>query len=266
MAYLRSEHSLPVKQSCHCVNLSRSSYYKKPSGRDDVPVINALNELISSYPRWGFWKLFTVLRREHIWNHKRVYRVYCAMGLNHKRRAKKRLPERIMNPLSVPVQANEVWSVDFMSDSLYCGKKFRTFNVIDDFNREVVHIEVDTSLSSHRLVRVFEKIALERPLPKVLRCDNGPEFLGAEFVTWAESAGIEIMYIQPGKPNQNAYIERFNRTYRTEVLNLYLFRDLEEVREITYWWMIDYNEKRPHDSLDSLTPMEYINKRQKTLV
>ena len=113
---------------------------------------------------------------------------------------------------------------------------------------------------------MFEQVKAERKLPRVLRCDNGPEFLGAEFVSWAESAGMAIMYIQPGKPNQNAYIERFNRTYRTEVLNLYLFDDLEDVREVTYWWMLDYNNKRPHDSLDSLTPVEYMLKKQKTLV
>jgi len=168
---------------------------------------------------------------------------------------------RIQNPLYSPQQPNQVWSADFMSDSLYCGKRYRTFNVIDDFNREVVHIEIDTSLTSRRLIRVFEKIKSERGiLPDVLRCDNGPEFLGSEFVSWAESKGIMIMYIQPGKPNQNAYVERFNRTYRNEVLNLYLFDNLEEVRETTYWWIIEYNEERPHDSLDDMTPAEYMMK------
>ena len=261
-----NEHRLSVVQSCFCLGLSRSSYYKKMNVRDDSCIIEALNELVSKYSRWGFWKLFKVLRKEHRWNHKRVYRVYCEMRLNQKRRAKKRLPQREKHPLYAPLCADEVWSADFVSDSLRCGKKFRTFNVIDDFNREVVHIEIDTSLTSHRLIRVFEQVKAERKLPRVLRCDNGPEFLGAEFVSWAESAGMAIMYIQPGKPNQNAYIERFNRTYRTEVLNLYLFDDLEDVREVTYWWMLDYNNKRPHDSLDSLTPVEYMLKKQKTLV
>lgn len=121
-----------------------------------------------------------------------------------------------------------------------------------------MHIEIDTSLSSKRLVRVFEILSLERGLPEVFRVDNGPEFIGNELVSWAESRGIKIQYIQPGKPNQNAYIERFNRTYRSELLDLYLFNSIEEVREMTYWWMIDYNEKRPHDSLDDLTPAEYM--------
>jgi putative transposase len=122
-----------------------------------------------------------------------------------------------------------------MSNSLYAGKRFRTFNVIDDFNRELLHVEIDTSITGRRLIRVFERLRLERGLPQVLRTDNGPEFLSGEFVAWAESAGMSIQYIQPGEPNQNAYIERFNRTYRTEVLDLYLFRTLNEVREITHW-------------------------------
>jgi len=167
---------------------------------------------------------------------------------------------RVKMPLLVPQQPNQVLSADFMSDALYAGKRFRTFNVIDDFNREVLQIEIDTSLTGRRLIRVFEKLRQERGLPEVLRVDNGPEFLSSEFVAWADSAGMLIHYIQPGEPNQNAFIERFNRTYRNELLDLYLFRNLAEVRETTYWWMISYNEKRPHDSLGDLTPAEYMVK------
>lgn len=148
-----------------------------------------------------------------------------------------------------------------MSDSLYAGKRFRTFNVLDDFNREILAIEIDTSLTSRRIIRVFERLKEERGLPEVLRVDNGPEFLSHEFVAWAKSVGMFIQYIQPGKPNQNAFVERFNKTYRNEVLDLYLFNDLEEVRERTYWWMIDYNEERSHDSLEDMTPFEYMMKK-----
>ena len=147
-----------------------------------------------------------------------------------------------------------------MSDGLYGGRRFRTFNIIDDFNRECLAVEVDTAITCRRLIRVFERLRSERGLPDVLRVDNGPEFLSGDFVTWAESAGMMIQYIQPGEPNQNAYIERFNRTYRDEVLNLYLFHNLAEVREMTYWWMIDYNENRPHDSLDDMTPVEVMER------
>lgn len=147
-----------------------------------------------------------------------------------------------------------------MSDALHAGNRFRTFNVIDDFNRECLAVEIDTSLTGRRLIRVFERLRNERGLPDVLRVDNGPELLSGDFVDWAESVGMFILYIQPGEPNQNAYIERFNRTYREEVLNLYLFRNLNEVRETTYWWMIDYNERRPHDALDHMTPLEVMQR------
>lgn len=244
------------------MGLSRAAYYRTPQGHDrDAEVIDGINKVIDKHPRWGFWKSFKALRRKgHRWNHKRVYRVYCELRLNQKRRARKRLPKRVKVPLIVPQQPNQVWSADFMSDTLYMGKRFRTFNVIDDFNREVLHVEIDTSLTAKRLIRVFERIRLDRGLPDVLRTDNGPEFLSGEFVAWAEAAGMMIHYIQPGEPNQNAYIERFNRTYRNELLDLYLFRNLAEVREATYWWMIEYNEQRPHDSLGDLTPIEYMSK------
>ena len=222
-------------------------------------MIEAINQVIAKNSRHGFWKTFKILRRKgYAWNHKRVYRVYCALKLNQKRRAKKRIPQRARQPLFLPGKVNQVWSADFMSDSLYAGKRFRTFNVIDDYNREVLAIEIDTSITAKRLIRVFERLRKERGLPHLLRVDNGPEFLSGAFVGWAEQAGMMICYIQPGEPNQNAYVERFNRTYRNEVLDLYLFSNLEEVREITYWWMIEYNEERPHDSLDDLAPVEYM--------
>jgi putative transposase len=261
--YLIKKHSLSVKKSCKSVGFSRAAWYKVPEGETerDTEVINALNSMVERHGRWGFWKCYKALRRKgHPWNHKRVYRVYCQLKLNHKRRAKRRIPKRMRQPLTVPQRPNQVWSADFMSDSLYYGNRFRTFNVIDDFNREVVAIEIDTSITAKRLIRVFEKLRVMRGLPDMLRVDNGPEMLSGEFVAWAESNGMMIHYIQPGEPNQNAYIERFNRTYREEVLNLYLFKDLQEVRNTTFWWMIDYNEQRPHDSLGDLTPAEYMEK------
>jgi len=258
---LVTKHQLSIQRSCRCIGLSRAAYYRTPKGKDrDSEVIEAINAIIDKHPRWGFWKTFKMLRRQHRWNHKRVYRIYCKLHLNQKRRAKKRLPKRSRQPLLVPRLPNQVWSADFMSDALYGGKRFRTFNVIDDFNREAVHIEIDTSITAKCLIRVFERIRLHRGLPDKRRTDNGPEFLGAEFVAWAEAAGMRIQYIQPGEPNQNAYIERFNRTYRNELLDLYLFRDLSEVREATYWWRLEYNEQRPHDSLGDLTPAEYMSK------
>ena len=181
------------------------------------------------------------------------------MNLNLRRAAKRRLPTRERLPLYVPRLPDMVWSMDFMSDALAGGRRFRTFNIVDDFNREALHIEVDTSISSARLVRVFEQLQRDHGLPEVVRSDNGPEFLGESLTRWLRNNGVALQYIQPGKPNQNAYIERFNRTFREEVLDRHLFVRLDDVREAAHWWMIDYNNERPHDSLGGLSPVEYRN-------
>jgi putative transposase len=256
---MTEEHDLSVARSCRCVGLSRSAYYRVPEDWTvrDAPVIGALATLVEGRPNRGFWKCRKLLRRQGWpWNHKRIYRVYKLMKLNLRRPAKRRLPKRLRVPLYVPRRPDTVWSADFMSDTLLCGRRFRTFNVVDDFNREAMHIEVDTSITSERLIRVFQLLRARHGLPQVLRTDNGPEFLGEAFTQWAKHAGMAIQYIQPGKPNQNAYIERFNRTFREELLDQHLFAKLDDVREAAYWWMIEYNEERPHDALDDLTPLE----------
>lgn len=182
--------------------------------------------------------------------------MYTQMSLQRRRASRRRLPKRLRVPLYLPQMPDMVWSADFMSDALANGRRFRTFNVVDDCTRQAIHIEIDTSISSERLVRVFDGLRRQHQLPQVLRTDNGPEFLGEAFVRWAKHAGVAIQYIQPGKPNQNAYIERFNRTYREEVLDQHLFTRLDDVREATSWWMIEYNEERPHDALGDRTPIE----------
>lgn len=255
-------HQRPVRRACACVGLSRSCWYAPPVDwrERDAEVIAALLALVEAHPNRGFGKYRQALERSHPqWNKKRIYRVYGLLGLNLRPARRRRLPKRERVPLYVPDRPDRVWSADFMADALICGRGFRTFNVTDDFNREAVHIEIDTSLTSQRLVRVFEQIRQERPLPRVLRTDNGPEFLGEAFVSWAREHGMTLRYTQPGKPNQNAYIERFNRTYREEVLDCHLFVTLDDVREATWKFLIDYNEHRSHDALDEMTPIEYRN-------
>lgn len=149
-----------------------------------------------------------------------------------------------------------------MSDSLLCGRRFRTFNVVDDFNREALAIEIDLSLPTERVIRVLERIISWRGYPTQLRMDNGPEFISCALAEWAENQHIKLEFIKPGKPTQNSYVERFNRTYRDAILNMYVFKTLTEVKELTEKWMIEYNNERPHDSLNDLTPWEYLAKHQ----
>jgi len=257
---MSQERGLSVARACRVVKLSRAAYYRH--GVDwaerDRPVIEALNGVVADHQRWGFWKCRDRLRHQgHGWNHKRLWRVYCALKLNLPRRTKRRLPTRLRQPLEVPGLPNWTWSVDFMSDCLWGGRRFRTFNVLDEGVREALAIEVDTSLPAKRVIRVFERLESLRGLPRAIRMDNGPELLADEFVSWCEKRGIELRYIQPGKPDQNAYIERFNRTYREEVLDAYVFDDLAQVRDITESWLREYNEERPHEALGSLPPAAF---------
>ena len=241
------------------MQLPRSSFQYKAKPKDDKAIEEALSQLVSKHPTIGFWQSYHRLRnRGEKWNHKRVRRVYRAMKLNVKRKPKYRLPERVKQPLSMANKPNQVWSIDFMSDNLKDGRKFRLFNVIDDFNRESLAIEVDTSLPSLRVQRVLEKLIAQRGKPQNIRCDNGPEFISHILQQWCEQRQISLQYIQPGKPMQNAYIERKNGSIRRELLNVYLFSSLNEVRIMTEQWRIDYNTERPHKSLRYLSPLNYL--------
>jgi putative transposase len=257
-----AEHGLSKKRAAAAVKISRAALYRVPKGRpEDTGVVEALNQIVGEHPRWGFWKCFNRLRLlGHGWNHKRVRRVYREMRLNLPRRTKRRIPKRERQTLEVPSRVNAVWSLDFMSDALYRGRRFRTLNVLDEGVREALEIVVDTSLPSARVARTLEQIRQWRGKPAAIRCDNGPELVGQAFVDWCEENKVEIRYIQPGKPNQNAYIERFNRTYRSEVLNAYLFESLGDVRRITEHWLRTYNEERPHDALGSIPPAAFRGK------
>jgi putative transposase len=182
------------------------------------------------------------------------------MGLHIRRRAKRRLPERVKQPLTIPTAINQMWSIDFMSDSLSDGRKFRILNVMDDFNRESLAIEADTSLPSLRVIRTLSKVIHERGKPVCIRTDNGPEFISHQLQQWCEEKGIQLQYIQPGKPTQNAFIERKNGSMRRELLKAYIFQSLSDVRTMSEEYRIDYNEERPHKALGYLSPIRYAEK------
>ena len=260
VSHLQNEHHLSERRACRLVKLARSVYRYPARPRDDSAIQAALAEIAARHPEFGFKKIFLTLRRfGHLWNHKRVYRVYCAMRLNRRRKHKRRLPARNPLPLSVPEGFNQVWSADFMQDALWDGRRFRPFNVIDDFNREALAIEIDISLSANRVVRILDQIAAWRGFPAAIRFDNGPELTAlAVAADWAEENGVELEFIKPGRPMQNGFIERFNRSYREAVLNMFIFENLEEVRTETEKWLGVYNRHRPHEALGNLSPIEYL--------
>lgn len=251
--------SLSIRQACKAAGLHRSGYYYTVQNPDkDRPVIKQLRRLAKKHPTHGFWKMHYRLRNKgYAWNHKRTYRVYKLLNLNIRRKHKRRLPTRVKEPLEEPVRPNEVWSMDFMSDSLRHGRRFRTLNIIDDHNRELCWLEVGMSLTAEAVTRCLDHVIGERGKPRRIRVDNGPEFTSSCFENYCRNKNIRISYIQPGKPTQNAYIERFNRTYRSEVLDAYLFSNLREVRDISYQWADDYNYERPHESLNNQPPITF---------
>lgn len=261
---IRKERPKDISRACRVLKTSRSSMAYL-SVKDDSGLIALLTGYARDHADGGFWMYHGRIRNEGLnINHKRTYRVYKALGLSKRRKVKKRLPSRVKEPLEQPSHFTHTWSIDFMSDALVNGRKFRTLNVIDDFNREVLYIEHDYSIKSSRVVWVLRHLMNRYGKPEKIRMDNGPEFIAELAKSWSESEGIKFHYIEPGKPTQNAYIERFNRSYRAGVLDAYLFETLEQVREQTEIWVKDYNYKRPHDSLGGLPPVAYREKHNNT--
>jgi putative transposase len=238
--------------------MSRSVYGYERKSKDDQPLIDLLHAFIEEHPALGYWKCYKRLRSDGITcNHKRLYRIYTMLRLNIRRRKKRRIPARVKEALAVPQDINQTWSMDFMTDSLVSGRRFRILNVIDDYNRESLAVEIDTSLPSLRVVRVLDRLIEGRGKPKVIRVDNGPEFTSEMMKTWCEERKIELLFIQPVKPTQNGFIERLNGSMRRELLNAYLFYSLDEVRHMAEEWRYDYNHERPHEALGLVPPVEY---------
>jgi len=249
---------LNIRQACQTYGISETCYrYQAKLSDENAEIAEWLIRLTTDDTDWGFGLCFDYLRNVEgfNWNHKRVYRIYCDLQLNLRIRPKRRLNRHKPEPLKEPLRMNQVWSMDFMHDQLSDGRTFRLFNVIDDFRREGLVIEAGFSLPALRVIRVLNQLLEWREKPSVIRCDNGPEFISHDFVNWCQKRDIRIEYIQPGNPQQNAYIERVNRTIRYSWLSKHLFETLDEVQDYATEWLWFYNHKRPHKANGGKPPL-----------
>jgi putative transposase len=253
------EKAVSIRLACQAFGISQTCYrYQAKLSSENSEIADWLIRLTANQRNWGFGLCFLYLRnvRGYGWNHKRVYRIYRQLELNLRIKPKKRLVREKPESLVEPTAINQVWSMDFMHDQLSDGRSIRLFNVIDDFNREGLSIEVDFSLPSERVIRTLERIMEWRGMPNKIRCDNGPEYVSAALRSWANRRNIRVEFIQPGKPQQNAYIERYNRTVRYDWLAHYLFDSIEEVQDYATRWLWIYNHERPNMALGGITPKQ----------
>lgn len=250
---------LSITLACAAFGVSQTCYrYERRLSSENDEIADWLIRLTTNQRNWGFGLCFLYLRnvKGFGWNHKRVYRIYRMLELNLRIKPRKRLVREKPDALEVPEVINDTWSMDFMHDQLSDGRSIRLFNVIDDFNREGLGIEIDFSLPTDRVIRALNQIIEWRGKPKSIRCDNGPEYISHRFLAWAEKQGIKIEHIQPGNPQQNAYVERYNRTVRYDWLSHYLFESVQEVQDFATRWLWTYNNERPNMALGGITPMQ----------
>ena len=248
---------ISIRLACEIFGISQTCYrYRPKRSSENEQIADWLLRLTTANKHWGFGLCYDYLRnvKQFKWNHKRVYRIYRELELNLRIKPKRRIKRDKPDALSVPTAINQVWSMDFMSDALEDGRSIRTFNVIDDYNREGLCIDVDFSMPSQRVIRSLEQVIEWRGKPAAIRCDNGPENISQVLVDWANEQQITLMYIQPGKPTQNAYIERFNRTVRYELLELHLFETIEQAQLLATKWLWKYNNERPNSAIGHVPP------------
>lgn len=253
-----ANHSISIRLACNAFSISQTCYrYQSKLSDENALVAERLLDLTDKDSDWGFDQCFLYLRNveKREWNHKRVYRIYCELALNLRIKPKRRLKRHAPEPLKEPIKSNQVWSIDFMHDQLNDGRAYRLFNVIDDYHREGLAIEAGFSFPTLRVIRTLNQLLELREKPQVIRCDNGPEFISHEFTRCAQSHDIRIEYIQPGKPQQNAYIERHNRTIRYSWVSKHLFDTLEEVQGYATQWLWFYNHERPHQANGGKPPL-----------
>lgn len=246
------------RRACALAGLRRSTCRYKHRRRDPEKLLARLRELAAERPRFGYRRLHALLRREGLGaNRKLVYRLYKSAGLAVRRRTRRKLRASRPLPIIVLERPNQRWSMDFVHDYLADGRRLRTLNVVDAFTRECLAIEVDTSLPSARVIRVLDRLVWEYGLPESLRVDNGPEFISSAMDRWAFAHGVEMHFIQPGKPTQNAHVESFNGHFRDECLAQAHWPTLARARVEVELWRQDYNCVRPHSALRYEAPKTF---------
>ena len=252
---------LSERKACRLVDLNRSSKQYKPSKRDDSEIRARIRELAEKHKKYGSPMIHAILRREgYMLNHKKTERIYREERLSLRKKVRRKLPARARVPRERATRVNEVWSMDFVSDSLADGRKFRVLTIIDDFTRFCPGMAVSSSLPARRVTRFLDEVAYISGYPERIRVDNGPEFISRDFSSWARKRGIEVEYIRPGKPTDNSFIESFNGKFRDECLNENWFMSIQESRRVIEAWRIEYNSYRPHSSLGNATPDEFTGK------
>jgi putative transposase len=261
-----SEGRLCIRAACAAFTISESCYRYQPKlSHENAVIAQWLVALTEKEKTWGFKLCFFYLRnvKGFGWNHKRVYRIYCELALNLRIKPKRRLKRDTPAALAVPDVINDTWSMDFMHAQLSDGRSFRTFNVIDDFNREGLAVEVDISLPALRVIRALDQIIEWRGKPKAIRCDNGPDYISHDLAKWAAKHKIILMFIQPGNPQQNAYVERYNRTVRYDWLNQHMFMSIDEAQASATKWLWTYNNERPNMAIGGITPAQKLRQHMK---
>jgi putative transposase len=247
-----------VRRACRLVGIHRNTYAYKSRKNKDKKIRKRLRELAQERRRFGCARLHVMLRREGFThNHKKTERIYREEKLQLKNRKKKKQVAQIRIPLPVPKRANQRWSMDFVSDALWSGRRLKVLAIVDDYTRECVALKADRSITGRHVTQILQQLEELRGLPEIITSDNGPEFISSVLDEWAYSKGIWLNHITPGKPVENAYVESFNGRFRDECLNENLFYSLKEAKKIIEAWRQDYNTNRPHSSLDNLTPVEF---------
>ena len=258
--YVLARYALSERRACVLFALSRTGYRYQHKPRQDSELRSRLKELATMYPRYGYLMLHALLKREGlVVNKKRTYRLYTELGLQVRTKKRKKLT-RPRIAMDLPQAINERWSMDFVSDQLANGRRFRVLNIVDDYSREVVGQYVAHSISGSHVAWYLNRLAEERGLPKSIVCDNGTEYTSQAMFFWSEASGTKLSFIQPGKPTQNAFVESLNGKFRNECLNQHWFKSLDDAKEKIVAWQSHYNQERPHSSLDYLAPIEFASK------